>query len=222
MLKFAQIYEQALTRFPDEKELEKSLPVPSSTERLQERADNFYLSAMTRRVFRAGLKHAMVDNKWPAFEQVFYGFSPMQVAMMSDDELEALMNDKRIIRHWGKIKTVRHNAVFVMDVTQEHGSMGNFLAAWPGEDIIGLWSLLKKRASHMGGNSGPAFLRMVGKDTFLLTNDVVNAFLNNKILDSKPTSMKNQQIVQDSFNSWAAESGRPLCQISRLLSLTIH
>ena len=39
-----------------------------------------------------------------------------------------------------------------------------------GDGIVELWEALAKRFSQMGGNLGPSFLRMVGKDTFVLTH----------------------------------------------------
>ena len=41
-----------------------------------------------RRVFRAGLRHSMVDACWPEFERVFHGFNVRAVAAMSDEALE--------------------------------------------------------------------------------------------------------------------------------------
>ena len=38
---------------------------------------------MSLRIFRAGLKHSLVDAKWPAFEEVFAGFEPARVVAMS-------------------------------------------------------------------------------------------------------------------------------------------
>ena len=74
----------------------------------------------------------------------------------------------------------------------------------------------------MGGNSGPYFLRMVGKDTFILTEDVVVALKAQAIVDRKPSSQKDLRAVQQAFNRWREQSGRPLCQISRLLSMTVN
>ncbi len=65
-------------------------------------ADDRYLSRMSLRIFRAGLKHSLVDAKWPAFEEAFAGFEPRRVRAMSDEALEGLLADKRLIRHWRK------------------------------------------------------------------------------------------------------------------------
>ena len=43
---------------------------------------------MSLRIFRAGLRHSVVDDKWPAFEEAFHGFEPRRVRAMSDEEVE--------------------------------------------------------------------------------------------------------------------------------------
>ena len=74
---------------------------------------------MSLRIFRAGLKHSLVDAKWPHFEEVFAGFDPPRVRAMSDEALEALLQDKRVIRHWGKMKAVRANAAAFCELAEE-------------------------------------------------------------------------------------------------------
>ena len=85
---------------------------------------------------------------------------------------KALLGNAKLIRHWGKLKSVRDNAAAMLEIAAEHSSFGAWLAAWPGADIVGLWEALAKQFSQMGGNSGPSFLRMVGKDTFVLSPSV--------------------------------------------------
>ncbi len=197
------------------------MPSPHGDDGLRAVADDRYLSLMSLRIFRAGLKHSMVDARWPAFEEVFHGFAPRRVWSMSDEELERLMDEKRIIRHWGKIKATRGNAAAMVRVIDEFGGFGAYLADWPGDDIMGLWADLTKRFSQMGGNSGPYFLRMAGKDSFLLTGDVVGALIAAGVIAKKPTTRDARAATQAAFNGWAAETGRPLCQISRILALSV-
>lgn len=222
MKDFEWIYGHVLERLGDERDLDRYLPQPKSAMQLKAQADSFYLSTMARRVFRAGLKHSVVDAKWPAFELAFFKFVPLRVAMMTDEELDSLMGNRDIIRHWNKIKSVRSNAAFLIEVIEEYGSVGEWLAAWPEDNIIGLWSLLKKEGSQLGGNSGAYFLRMSGKDTFVLTEDVVVALKAQGIVDKLPTSQKDLKRVQEAFNQWRLQSNRPLSQISRLLAMTVN
>lgn len=214
--------EYCLNRFGSKAALEAQLPIPASEEQLLGISDDRYLSTLALRVFRAGLKHSLVDAKWPAFEQVFFGFDPQKVVLMGAEHLERLMQDPRIIRHLGKLKSVPRNAQLVLDVAHEHGSFANFIAQWPTTDIVGLWQYLAKHGCQLGGLSAPRFLRMVGKDTFIPTTDVVAALSAQNIIDKVPSSKRDQAKVQEVFNQWHLESARPLCQLSAMLAYTVN
>lgn len=216
------LHEYCLNRFGSAAALEAELPVPASPRQLRELADDRYLSMIALRVFRAGLKHSLVDAKWPVFEQVFFGFDPEKVVLMGAEHLERLMQDARIIRHLGKLKSVPRNAQMVLDVAREKGSFGALIADWPVTEITGLWKYLAKHGHQLGRLSAPRFLRMVGKDTFVPTYDVVAALNAQKIVDKVPTSLRDLAIVQDAFNQWHAESGRPMCQLSMMLAYTTN
>jgi 3-methyladenine DNA glycosylase Tag len=218
---FAPIVNAARTRL-GAAALEARLPQPRSVAELRAMPDDRYLSQMSLRIFRAGLKHSLVDAKWPAFEEVFQGFDPRRVRAMSDEALQALLGDTRLIRHWGKLKSVRDNAAAMIGVAEEHGSFGAWLADWPGTGIVELWETLAKRFNQMGGNSGPTFLRMVGKDTLILTPSVTAALKHWGVVDAPPKNRKDRAAVQSCFNSWAAETGRPLCQLSLILAASIE
>jgi 3-methyladenine DNA glycosylase Tag len=218
---FATILETARTRY-GAAELEARLPTPRTPAELSATRDDRFLSQMSLRIFRAGLKHSVVDAKWPAFEELFYGFDPRRIRAMPDEAVEALLGDARLIRHWGKLKSVRDNASTMLDVAAEHGSFGRWLGEWPGDNIVGLWEALSKRFSQMGGNSGPMFLRMVGKDTFVLSNSVVAALKRWGVITAAPKNRKDQAAVQTAFNAWAAETGQPLCHLSMTLAVSIE
>ena len=216
------LHEYCLNRFGSAAALEAHLPVPLNAAQLRAIPDDRYLSTLALRVFRAGLKHSVVDAKWPVFETVFFGFDPEKVVLMGAEHLERLMQDARIIRHLGKLKSVPRNAQMVLDIAHEHGSFGAFIADWPVTDIVGLWKYLAKHGHQLGGLSAPRFLRMVGKDTFVPSNDVVAALNAQGIVDRVPSSQRDRAIVQQAFNQWQAESGRPLCQISMMLAYTVN
>ncbi|MDX1367522.1 DNA-3-methyladenine glycosylase I [Pseudomonas sp.] len=216
------LHEYCLNRFGSAAALEARLPQPRSDAELRALGDDRYLSTISLRIFRAGLKHSLVDAKWPVFEQVFFGFDPEKVVLMGAEHLENLMQDARIIRHLGKLKSVPRNAQFVLDVRREKGSFGALIADWPVTDIVGLWRYLAKHGSQLGGLSAPRFLRMVGKDTFIPSDDMVAALKAQKIIDKVPTSLKDRAAVQAAFNQWHAQSGRPLCQLSMMLAYTVN
>src|SRR5450830_1316766 len=145
------LHEYCLNRFGSAAALEAELPVPASSQQLRELPDDRYLSMIALRVFRAGLKHSLVDAKWPVFEQVFFGFDPEKVVLMGAEHLERLMQDVRIIRHLGKLKSVPRNAQMVLDVAREKGSFGALIADWPVTEITGLWKYLAKHVISWAG-----------------------------------------------------------------------
>ena len=220
MRNFKTIFETAVILHPG-RDIEQRLPAVSSNRELSARDDAWYLSCMSRRIFRAGLRHSMVDAKWPDFERVFFGFDPGNVYAMSDDDLDRLMQDKRLIRHWAKIKSVRSNADVIYQQSAGGQGFGSYLADWPVCDIVTLWDDIRKRFVQMGGQSAPYFLRMAGKDTFILTQDVIRALNRWGVWQGVPTSKKARQQVQGAFNEWQDECGRPLSHISRILALSV-
>ena len=105
------------------------------------------------RTFRAGLRHELVDRKWPAFEEVFDGFDPDRCASTPDERIEELLGDRRLIRNLPKLRAVRANAGAVVALRSE-GGIGAWLADWPGSQVMPLWDELARRFQQMGGNSG--------------------------------------------------------------------
>jgi 3-methyladenine DNA glycosylase Tag len=217
---FAKIQKAAEKRL-GAKELAARLPAVKSPAQLKQAGDDRYLSLMSLRIFRAGLKHEMVDAKWPAFETAFRGFNPKRVRAMSDEEVESLMKDARLIRHLGKFKAVHGNAAALCDLVAEQGSFGAWLAQWPGADIVRLWDELAKRFSQLGGSSAPYFLRMAGKDTFVLTPYVVTALNHWGAFTGEPKGKADRAEVQARFNDWATETGLPLAHLSVTLAASV-
>ena len=221
MTPFKTILAAAQKRAGGRAALEERLPQPKDAAALRAVGDDRYLSWMSLRIFRAGLKHSMVDAKWPAFEEAFLGFEPRRVSAMSDESMDALLADTRLIRHGGKMMAVRENAGAMVELAKEFGSMGGYVADWPGEDVVGLWHDLAKRFKQLGGNSGPMFLRMAGKDSFILTGDVTRALQHWGATDGEPKGKRAQAQVQAAFNIWTDQSKYSMSQISMILALSV-
>ena len=221
MSEFQPILDAALARMGGTSALAARLPEVKSAAELRAVADDRYLSLMSLRVFRAGLKHSMVDAKWPAFEDAFHGFAPRRVRAMSDEDIEGLLGDKRLIRHGGKLRAVRDNAAAMCALADETGGCGAYLADWPADDAVGLWDDLAKRFSHVGGSSGPYFLRMVGKDTWRVSPDVVKALNRFGAYDGTGKGKREARRLQEVFNGWAEETGRPLAHLSMIAALSV-
>jgi 3-methyladenine DNA glycosylase Tag len=219
---FNKLYTLAAENCGGADELEARLPRSKTTAQLVSQPDDRYLSMMTRCVFRAGFVWRVIDNKWPGFEAAFSDFNPLAIAHYSDEKLEELAKDTRIVRNFTKIVSVRHNAPYVLDKQRSHGSFAKFIAEWPENDLVGLWLELKKQGSRLGGNSGPMMLRSMGKDTFLLTKDVSDALINQGLMKKfSPTAQRDLRLVEQVFTDLREQSGRSLCEISRILAFTV-
>ena len=194
---------------------------PKSREELEEISDDRWLAMFTRCVFQAGFSWKVIDAKWPGFEEAFEGFDVARLAFLPDESFERLASDTRIVRNGAKIRSVQENAIVLRDLAAEHGSAARFFAHWPAADQIGLMDLLKKRGSRLGGNTGQIALRFMGKESFVLSNDVVNALIRENVIPNDRLSKKNLGAIQFAFNEWKATSGRPLNEISRILAFSV-
>ncbi len=61
----------------------------------------------------------------------------------------------------------------------------------------------------------------MGVDSFVLTRDVVRAFIREGVVEKDPTSQRDLAKVQAAFNDWRAESGRSMSEISRTLAASV-
>lgn len=215
------LLDTAIKRVGSLQALEAQLPLHKSEEALIAMSDDRYLSLITQRVFRAGMRHSVIDARWPAFEESFWGFAPEKMILLNDEHFERFMQDKKLIRHLRKMRSIPVNAQMVLDISREYDGFGRFLAQWPSDDIISLWRTLQRRGTLLGGRSGASFLRMAGKDTFILTKYVIAALIAQGVIESAPTSQRALGKVQDAFNRLQQETGRPLCQLSAMLALSV-
>ncbi len=221
MRSFDAIFDIAADRKGGAAILETLLERPKPQADIRQIPDDRWLAAMARGVFQAGFSWKVIDAKWPGFETAFQGFDPAPVAFYHDEDIDRLISDKGIVRHGPKIQSVIENARFVMDIANEHGSFGAFVAEWPDDDFVGLTGVLKKRGSRLGGNTGPYMLRSMGVDSFILSRDVVGRLVAEGVIDKTPTSQKALKATQAAFNTWRSQSGRSLTEISRVLAMSL-
>jgi len=222
MIPFKTIRARAVKRKGGEAALAALLPKVASAKALANLDDDRALAEMTKRIFSAGFVWSVIESKWPGFEAAFLGFVPKPLLSKPDEFWEGLAGDKRIVRNPQKIMAVRANAQFVADIAGEHGSFGKFLAQWPADDQVGLLELLAKRGARLGGRTGQYFLRFIGKDGFVTSNDAVQC-LRGAGLDiaESPTSKRDLKRIQDQFNAWAKETGLPYTHLSRICAMSI-
>jgi len=226
---FEDLYQRAAKRKGGRKALElllgqkiigkKLFTDKAATQNVANLNDDRVLSAFTKQIFKSGFVWRVVENKWPDFEENFFNFDIEKILMMPEEMLERKATDPKIIRNYNKVKTIKANAQMIYDHQNEHNtSFAQFIADWPSNDIIGLWAYLKKQGQRLGGNTGPYALRLLGKDTFILSSDVEAYLRAQKIIDGGLQSKKSLTAIQDFFNQLQQKSGYSLTQLSRLIA----
>ena len=91
--------------------------------------------------FQAGLSWITVLKKREHFRVRFYQFDPVQVAQMTDRELEELLSDKGLIRNRQKIFATRNNVLVFIETAHEFSSFCSYLWAFVGHTpIVGRWN----------------------------------------------------------------------------------
>ncbi len=199
------------------------MPMVRSARALAGSQDDRWLAQMTRCVFQAGFVWRVVDQKWDDFEDVFFGFPPEKIVMLSPDQLDRFAQNPRIIRNRQKVLSVQANARFILDISTEHGSFSKFIADWPAQELIELFALLKNRGSRLGGMTGQRVLRNMGKDTFIVTADVVRCLQRSGLdIGDNPGSKRELRLIQQAFNEWHEETELPFSHLSRICALSLQ
>ncbi|MBU2968928.1 DNA-3-methyladenine glycosylase I [Pseudoalteromonas sp. C2R02] len=221
MEKFIDIQDRAIQRKGSQQMLNSLLSKPLSSKDLIALSDDIWLEEFTRKIFQSGFYWSVINNKWPGFREVFWDFNITKLLMMSPEMYEQRASDERIVRNYNKVKTIAVNTMMIHSTAQEHGSFSQFINDWSSEDIIGLWAWLKKHGARLGGNTGAYSLRVMGKDTFVLSRDAESYFRSHKIIDGGLQTKKSLTAIQAFFNEMQQQSGLSLQEISQTLSYSV-
>jgi len=217
---FASLYDRVCKRKGSEAMVKDLLSQPASKKQILDTPDDRFLAEFTKKVFQSGFVWRVVRQKWPNFEEVFFGFDINKILLLPDEMLEQKATNPAIIRNFNKVKTIRENAWMIDDIRRSHGSFANFVTQWPQDDLIGLWDYLKKKGARLGGNTGPYALRTLGVDTFLLSRDVEAYFVEHGLIGGSARSKRSLNTIQNTFFDWQKESGLSLQELSQIVSFS--
>jgi 3-methyladenine DNA glycosylase Tag len=215
---FNKLYQLAAKRKGGKQALQHLLGDAPDNNVLAQLSDDRVLSAFTKKIFQSGFVWRVVENKWQNFEEVFFNFNIEKILMMPEEMLEQKASNPKIIRNYNKVKTIKANAQMIFEQQQQGTSFAQFIADWPSNNIIGLWAYLKKHGQRLGGNTGAYSLRVLGKDSFIVSSDVEAYFRAHHIIDGGLQSKKSLTAIQNHFNELQQVSGLSLTQLSRLIA----
>ncbi|MCL2149111.1 MAG: DNA-3-methyladenine glycosylase I [Methanomassiliicoccaceae archaeon] len=99
---------------------------------------------LTLECMQAGLSWITVLRKREAFREAFDGFDPRKVALYDEKKIQALMEDKGIIRNRLKIESAVNNARMFLEVAERHGSFDEMIWAYAGgTPVAGRWESVR-------------------------------------------------------------------------------
>ncbi|KTC84902.1 DNA-3-methyladenine glycosylase I [Legionella brunensis] len=129
---------------------------------------------------QAGLSWLTILKKREAMSEAFLNFSPQKLALLTDEAIEQLLQNKEIIRNKLKINAVRNNAKAFLKIAQEINIVDYFWQFTKGKVIQNKWQRLtdvpattpessamakqlkKDGFSFMGPTTCYAFMQSVG------------------------------------------------------------
>ena len=85
------------------------------------RGERAVFERLSLEAFQAGLSWATILRKRPAFREAFHDFEPDAVAALTDEDVERLMGEPRIIRNRAKILATRTNARATVELRADGG-----------------------------------------------------------------------------------------------------
>ena len=220
MRSYDEIFDIAANRHGGYDALEATFTKPLPPQDLAQIPEHRWLSQITKCVFQAGFNWKVIEAKWDGFEDAFMGFDPGKCAFMDDATFDALLTNPAIVRNGTKIATVRENAAFLLSL-RDAGGAGKVLGGWPSDDFIGLLERLKHDGARLGGSTAQYAMRFIGRDAFILSQDVTARLIAEAVIDKPATSKTALKAVQGAFNSWMAQSGRSLNEVSQTLARSV-
>ncbi|HLQ71629.1 MAG TPA: DNA-3-methyladenine glycosylase I [Bacillota bacterium] len=90
--------------------------------------DDIYLFEMlSLEGAQAGLSWITILKRRPNYHKAFCNFDPKLVSQFTEDDIQALLQDKGIIRNQRKIRSVVKNATHFLEVQREFGSFSKYI-----------------------------------------------------------------------------------------------
>jgi 3-methyladenine DNA glycosylase Tag len=120
-----------------------------------------YLEVMSKSVFQTGISWKVVEVKWPGIKDAFRDFDPVKISKFTINDIDTLVEDKRIIRNRRKIEAIVGNAQSLLELDHSYGTFRKYLRSFDSyEDLV---KDLRKRFKFLGDSGSYYFLWVVGE-----------------------------------------------------------
>ena len=120
-----------------------------------------YLEVMSQAIFQTGMSWSMVERKWHEIREAFEGFSVKRIASFTEDDLDRLAADRRVIRNRRKLAAIIHNAKQILEKDKVYPSFQEYLRS--NDDFDETLATLRKDFKFLGPTACYFFLYVVGE-----------------------------------------------------------
>ena len=138
------------------------MPAGAPPKAARPRALSGYLEALAHAMFQAGISWRVVEAKWPGIKEALDGFDPDRLARLGPADIDALMEDTRLIRNRAKLESLVDNAQTMLELDAEHKGFRRYLRSLGGYDET--VSDLKRQFRFVGDTGAYYFLHVVGEE----------------------------------------------------------
>ena len=126
------------------------------------RDDQELFGRLILEINQAGLSWSTILKKSESIRSAYANFNIQQIADFDEAKINALMNDKGIIRHRGKINAIIHNAQQILTIKEQYRSFFHWIEE-KGEITLDEWiKVFKKSFKFVGKEIVKEFLMGTG------------------------------------------------------------
>lgn len=134
----------------------------TAPERISPQSLDDYLEVMSKSIFQTGLSWNVVERKWPDIRDAMEAFNVGKVTRFNKDDIERLVNDKRVIRNRRKLEAIVHNARKMIELDKYYDGFQNYLRSRP--DFDATVRSLRAQFRFLGEMGCYYFLYVVGEE----------------------------------------------------------
>ncbi len=98
--------------------------------------DTYLFEMLILESFHCGLSWLIILNKRESFRSAFDNFNPLIIKDYNEEKIKALLNNKNIVRHEGKIRATVNNSHCFLQIQKEFDSFSNYIWSFTNNKII--------------------------------------------------------------------------------------
>lgn len=134
----------------------------TAPERISPQSLDDYLEVMSKSIFQTGISWNVVERKWPDIRAAMEEFNVGKVTRFNEDDIERLVNDKRVIRNRRKLEAIVHNARKMIELDKHYDGFQNYLRSR--QDFDATVRSLRAQFKFLGEMGSYYFLYVVGEE----------------------------------------------------------